>query len=135
MNSRKGIWSAFAIAVLAMAWLANVASATPPPQATGRVYADDQLWATFATNDIKGGPEQSLDKIFVFPGTDLIPVGEAGPGNPEYNSGRWDVHEVTFTGMAPTQFTSDEAIWYHASIGDLTISGTVKMFHCPLFKL
>ena len=52
--------------------------------------------ATFATNDIKGGPEQSLDKIFVFPGTDLISVGEAGPGNPEYNSGRWDVHEVTF---------------------------------------
>src|SRR2546427_7337358 len=135
MNVKRRVGRAFVIASLAVALLANVASASAPPRATGRVYADDRLWATFATNDIKGGPEQSLDKIFVFPGTDLIPVGEAGPGNPDYNSGRWDVREVTFTGMAPTQFTNDEAIWYHASIGDLTISGTVKMFHCPLFKL
>jgi len=135
MNVKRGTVSAFAIATLAVALLANVASATPPPQATGRVYADDQLWATFATNDIKGGPSQSLDKIFVFPGTELVPVGEAGPGENDYNGGRWDVRAVAFTGMSPTQFTNDEDIWYHASLGHLTISGTVKMFHCPLFKL
>src|SRR5438093_11320151 len=106
MHAKRGIVSAFAIATLAMALLANVASGTAPARAAGRVYADDRLWATFATNDIKGGPEQSLDKIFVFPGTELIPVGEAGPGNPGYNSGRWEVHSVSFTGMAPTQFTN-----------------------------
>ena len=102
----------------------------------GRVYANGVLWGTFGTpTTISGTPEQSLDKLFQFPGTDLIPVGEASPGDRDYNGGRWDVRLVTFTGMEPTQFTSDDEVWYHASLGDLTISDTMGGFVCPLFAL
>ena len=100
-----------------------------------RVYADDRLWASFAATDLNGGPPQSMDKIFVFPGTDLIPVADASPGSPGYHGGRWEVHAVAFTGMAPRQFTNDEQVWYFAGLGQLSIGGVVKYFECPLIRL
>jgi len=106
-----------------------------PPRAEGRVYANGQLWATFGLKDFKHAPDASVDLIFTFPGTDLIPVGEASPGDPDYNGGRWDVRAVTFTGMAPEQFTSDDEVWFHYGLGHLTISGNLKYFECPLLKL
>ena len=122
--------------VLAVAILEVAPASAAPPRASGRVYANGVLWATFGTpTTISGAPEQSLDRLFKFPGTDLIPVGEASPGDRDYNGGRWDVRLVTFTGMEPTQFTSDDEVWYHASLGDLTISDTMGGFVCPLFAL
>ena len=130
----RGLASAVAIAVLAWAALSNVASATPP-KASLRVYADDRLWASIGLGDFKGGPEQSFDKIYVFPGTDLVPLADAGPGNPDYSGGRWEVHAVTFTGASPTQFTNDEDLWAAASMGHVSVSGVVKYFECPLLPL
>ncbi len=124
----------FVVGVLALAFLANAATAAPD-RAQGRVYANDRLWATFGTADFKHAPANSVDVIFVFPGTTLIPVAEASPGDPDYNGGRWDVREVRFTGIAETQFTNDEDVWYHAALGHLEISGNVRYFQCPLFPL
>jgi len=136
MHGKTAVVAALAVALLGAMLLANVASANAPPRATGRIYANGELWATFGTPAaFTAGPEQSMDKLFKFPGTDLIPVAEASPGDRDYNGGRWDVRLVTFTGMEPTQFTSDDQIWYQASLGHLTISGTVDNFECPLFKL
>ena len=134
MHAKKGIVAASLVAVLAFAFLANVASAAPA-RAEIRAYANDRLWASFAGPDFKSAPGVSVDKIYVLVGEGLLPVAEASPGDPEYNGGRWEVHMVTFTGLSPTQFTNDEDLLYHASLGHLAIGGVVKYFECPLFAL
>lgn len=112
------------------------ATASPPPQAAGRIYADDQLWATFGTANLPPGPTNSFDKLYAFPGTSLIEVSDAGPGNPAYNGGRWEVHDVMFAaGATPVQYTNAQAILDAAAAGQLTISGPVMYFDCPLFSL
>jgi len=127
--------AALAAVSLAAVFFGSIGAAALPPRAEGRVYANDRLWATFGLKDFKVAPVESVDLIFTFPGTDLIPVGEASPGDPDYNGGRWDVRAVTFTGMAPEQFTSDDEVWFHYGLGHLTISGSLKYFECPLLKL
>lgn len=80
-------------------------------------------------------PEKSLDKIYAFPETSLLPVGEASPGDSDYNGGRWEAHAVTFTSMDPVQFTNDEDLLSHAAADHLSISDPVMYFECPLFRL
>lgn len=126
--------AALFLALLVGAFLANAASGAPP-RAGIRVYANDVVWASFDAADFKPGPDQSLDKIYVLVGEGLIPVGEASPGDSDYNGGRWEVHMVTFTGMDPMQFTNDEDLLYHASLGHLTIGDPVRFFECPLLPL
>ena len=135
MQTKRGIIvGAFGV-VMALAFLANAVAAAPA-RADIRVYANDAVWASFDAADLKGGPEVSLDKIFIFPDNPgLIPVAEASPGDRDYNGGRWEVHAVSFTGMAPEQFTNDEVLWFHYALGHLTISGTLRTFECPLIKL
>lgn len=58
---------------------------------TGRIYADNEVWATKDVADLplpNDNNEQSYDKLFPSLGTDLLAVAEAGPGNPDYNGGR-----------------------------------------------
>jgi len=134
MHAMRGIVVAFVVAILAGAFLANV-TAGAPPRATIRVYANDVVWASFDAADFKPAPAESLDRIFMLVGEGLIPVAEASPGDPEYNGGRWEVHMVRFVGMAPTQFTNDEDLWYHASLGHLEIGEPVRYFECPLLRV
>lgn len=134
MQTKRGIIvGAFGV-VMALAFLANAVAAAPP-RAGIRVYANDVVWASFDAADFKPGPVQSLDKIYVLVGEGFIPVGEASPGDPDYNGGRWEVHMVTFTGMDPTQFTNDEDLLAHAAMGHLSISSPVRYFECPLVPL
>jgi len=134
MRKTRGLLTALLVAVLASAFLAN-ASAAAPARAAIRVYANDVVWASFDAADFKPAPAQSLDKIYVLQGEGLMPVAEASPGDPEYNGGRWEVHMVSFTGMAPTQFTNDEDLLDHASLGHLTIGDPVRYFECPILPL
>lgn len=128
--------AAAVVAIMALGLLAGAASAAAPDRAAGRVYANGELWATFGTADFKNAPAQSVDMIFVFPGTDLVPVGEASPGDPDYSGGHWEVHAVTFAdGIVPHQFTSDEDLLAAAAAGELTVGGVVRYFQCPLFAL
>ena len=126
--------AAFVVVILAGAFVAN-AVAGAPPRAIIRVYANDVVWASFDAADFNPAPTVSLDRIFVLVGEGLLPVAEASPGDPDYNGGRWEVHMVRFVGMAPTQFTNDEDVWYHASLGHLEISDPVRYFECPLVRL
>ncbi|HEV8595814.1 MAG TPA: hypothetical protein VGR51_09820 [Thermoplasmata archaeon] len=127
--------TAFAVVALATVFFGSTATGATPPNAGLRVYANDRLWASFDATDLKPGPAKSMDLIFVFPGTSLMPVAEASPGDPDYNGGRWEVHAVTFTGIAPEQFTNDEQVWFHYGLGHLSISGVLRTFECPLIPL
>src|SRR4030065_35660 len=62
------------------------------------------LYATMVSTTVGDAPGQSFDALFTFPGTDLISVAEAAPGEAHYNGGRWIQLAVTFTGRAPGQF-------------------------------
>lgn len=137
MKATKALLAALVgIAVLGLVAPTFGASAATPPQAAGRIYADNQLWATFGTANLPPGPTGSFDQLYAFPGTNLIEVSDAGPGSPLYNGGRWEVHDVTFApGMMPVQYTNAQAILDAAAAGQLTISGPVKYFDCPLFHL
>ncbi len=136
MGLKKAFLSAFvAIAVLGLLALTFGAQAATPPQAAGRVYADDQLWATFGTATLPPGPSNSFDTLYHFPGTDLIPVSNAGPMNPLYNGGRWMVENVAFTRSELSQFTDGQQVLDAAARGSVTISGPVQYFQCPLFPL
>jgi len=135
MQAMRRLATGFAVVALATVFFASTAVSATPPDAGIRVYANDRLWASFDATDLKPGPAHSMDLIFVFPGTSLIPVGEASPGDRDYNGGRWEVHAVAFTGMAAEQFTNDETLWYHYGLGHLSISGVLRTFECPLIRL
>ena len=93
---------------VALLVLAGVALANPGKPTFGPViYADGEVWGTKAVTTLpapNGNNEQSFDKLFVIvngaPGQ--LPVGEAAPGNPAYNGGRWFTHTAMWTaeGMA-----------------------------------
>lgn len=133
MKAARVMGVGLAVAVMAVALLGSASALSP--RADGRIYANGELYATFGATTFDGGSPQSLDVLFQFPGTGLVPVGEAAPGEPGYNAGRWDIRHVSFTGMAPTQFTSDDEVWYHYGLGHLEISGNMGYLVCPLFKL
>jgi hypothetical protein len=91
---------------------------------------------------------QSYDKLYVItnsnnPGMQL-PVGEAAPGNADYNGGRWWTHTVSWTqdgfddhGTVPILKSLDD-IMTHESLGHLEIApgsppgGPPEYFSCPL---
>lgn len=134
MNARRVTVVAVGI-VMALAFVASAAAATAPGRAAGRIYGDDELWATFVTTGLGPGPERSFNLLYTFPGTSFISVTDSVPGDPDYRGGRWMVFAVTFDGIEPMQFTNDGDIVYHADLGHLDISGPVQYVSCPLFGL
>ena len=142
------------ILVVAVAALlfASLASAAPGmPDFTERVYADGVAWGTKVTGVIRNPNYNSLDKFYIItnsnnPGVQL-PVGEAAPGNPMYNGGRWWTHTVTWTqsgfdahGTVPILMSQDD-IDLHAGLGHLEIvegsppDGPPDFFRCPLLPV
>lgn len=114
-------------------------------------YVDGELYRTVATpNDLSntGAPDHSFDTIYEFAGVQTN-VATAGPGDPDYNGGRWQVHLVSFnTDMATTiavydtnaSGDLDSADEVHAALADagpagLTDNGIVKVFTCPVIPL
>ena len=141
--------------IVTAALLSAPAAAMPgKPSFAPNIYADGQAWGTKVTTllpEPMGMNYDSFDKLFVItnsnnPGTQL-PVGEAGPGNPNYNGGRWWTHTVEWTaegfeyhGTVPI-LMSYEDIMMHADLGHLTITeGTPgppppAFFSCPLLPV
>ena len=125
------------------------------PDLNPHIYADGLAWGTKVTAIFNNGPnarnEKSFDKFFVIinsnnPDTQL-PVGEAGPGNPMYNGGRWWTQTVMWTeaglealGTVPILMSYEEIMVY-AEMGYLTITpgsfegGPPAYFDCPLIPL
>jgi hypothetical protein len=138
--SRRRYLRASAVgAGLALGVLASGPAAAEPPEFAGRIYADEELWATKGVADLpfpNDNNAQSYDKLFPSPGTDgIIPVSEAGPGNPHYNGGRWAVYPLTWH-VEPVQLKSYEQVQQYAMDGKLSIAEEVAdAFECPLVRL
>jgi len=114
-------------------------------------YVDGELYRTVGTpTDLSntGAPDHSFDTIYQFFGAQTN-VATAGPGDQDYNGGRWQVHGVSFnTDMATTiavydtngSGDLDSADEVHAALADagpagLTDDGIVKSFTCPVIPL
>ena len=89
------------LAVPAALGLAGIAL-TGPAQAAGvsgpAFWIDGQLYRTVATpTDLSrtGAPASSYDAIYSFGGAQRN-VGEAKPGDTDFNGGRWQVHQLDF---------------------------------------
>jgi hypothetical protein len=138
--------------LLATAVLANPGK----PSFTAQVYADGQAWGTKGAAALpppNGHNDQSYDKLYVITNgvAGQLPVGEAGPGNPMYNGGRWWTHTVDFstTPHAPVLLTSygdgsdPSRLKFHIDRGHVTaIPGSPggpgappDYFECPLLPV
>ena len=121
--------------------IAVTAYADPgPPNFSAGVYADGEAWGTKRTADLpgpNGKNDHSFDKIFVITNgvEGQLPVGEAAPGNPMSNGGRWWVHTATWIDDLPhpkVELTSYEDVMFHAELGHLIIEDAETYFQCPL---
>jgi hypothetical protein len=87
------------------------------------------------------------DGLFVFDGlSGQLPIGEAKPGDRDYNGGRWQVYVVSFTdsgmeahdpdgdGTVNFQLDSWEMVMHHIDLGHLEMAGMGPSFVCPVIK-
>jgi hypothetical protein len=116
------------------------------PDFSAGVFADGEAWGTKGTTSLpgpNGKNNQSFDKIFVITnGADgQLPVGEAAPGNPMYNGGRWSVRLVEWTeeGLAAHDplpvLKSYEEVMVHYGLGHLAMQDAETYFQCPLLPV
>ena len=98
----------------------------------GAIYANDVLFETIGT------PTELSDRgqfnTLYNLGGDLASVSDAGPGDPGYRGGRWEVRQVTFVTIEPTQFTNEQQILDAQAAGQIEISDVVQRFECPLIR-
>ena len=125
---RRVMAATSAVALLASIGASGVLAGGPPKLG---FYVDDVRYRTVGTpTDFfgTGAPLSTYDRIYNL-GTG-INVGEAKPGDRDFNGGRWLVYTVTWN-VAPVQYTNVEDIWAAADRGDLTINpDPVKAFFC-----
>lgn len=120
----------FAAAALSISAIPAVAAGLGPPG--GAIYAHDVAYRTIGTpTDLPDSGE--FNPIYVL-GGDLGSVTNAAPGDQNFHGGRWEVREVTFVNIAPTQFTNAEDLLAAASRGDISIGPVVRRFECPLIR-
>lgn len=113
------------------------------PNFSAGVFADGEAWGTKATTTLpapNGKNDQSFDPIFVFTNgaNGQLPVGEAAPGNPNYNGGRWSVHLATWIDDLPHEkmvLTSYDEVMFHYNLGHITIVDAETYFQCPLLPV
>lgn len=131
--------------VLALSLIAVVpafADAGKPDFSAG-VYADGEAWGTKATTSLPApndNNEQSYDKIFVFinGAEGQLPVGEAAPGNTNYNGGRWSVRLASWIDDLPHEkmvLTSSDDVMFHYNLGHIVIEDAEIYFQCPLLPV
>jgi len=119
-----------AVAALALPAVPALAQGLGPPG--GTIYAHDVAYRTVGTPaDLPN--HGSFNPIWVL-GNGLGSVTNAAPGDANYHGGRWEVHEVTFVDIAPTQFTNAEDLIAAANSGDISIGPVVRRFECPLIR-
>lgn len=127
----------FVIALLIVSVVPAFASA---PNFGEAIYADGVAWGTKGTADLPAPTEnnrQSYDGLFKFVGDQAdgqLPVAEAAPGNPDYNSGRWIEYNVTWN-TTPELVTSYAQLHALEQAGAVTIEETGNYFQCPLLPV
>ena len=109
------------------------------------VYADGVAWGTKGTAFLPAPTDnnlQSYDALYVIVGgvADQLPVSEAGPGNPDYNGGRWLTYTATWkAGSTPVLLTSYADLTTHADDLEIAVGppegGPPAYFQCPLLPV
>lgn len=142
---KTSIFIALMVLLLTLAFASPVAALKGKPDFAPHIYADGVAWGTKVTAIHKapnGHNDQSYDKLYVITNGvgGQLPVGEAAPGNPMYNGGRWWTHTVTWNvETTPVLLTSLDDINTYS--GDLTITegsfdgGPPPYFSCPLLPV
>ena len=116
-------------------------SGPPVPDA---IWVDDVLYGTIVTpNSLP--PHGPKDGIYAFTNLDgQRSVGEARPGDRDYNGGRWqvillaftesglDIHDANNDGVADFELTNWEQVQNHIGLGHLEVTGQGPSFSCPL---
>ena len=149
----------FAILALVAAMVTVMAApafANPgKPSFAPELYADGETWGTKGTTGLPAPNAhnlQSFDKLFVITnGADgQLPVGEAAPGNPNYNGGRWITQTVVWTDLGIDQhdggvplLTSYAEVMEHEALDHLRITpgspggplAPPDYFQCPLLPV
>lgn len=112
------------------------------------LYADGDVWGTKLLSPLpppNGSNDQSFDALYIVTnGADgQLGVGEAAPGNPDYNGGRWETVAVTWLAAGMTFYsgnlpvlTSSDQIFAELDQGHLELgghpAGPPPYFLCPL---
>lgn len=105
------------------------------------IYADGQAWGTKGLGSLpapNGQNNQSFDMLFAFTNgvSGQLPVSEAGPGNPNYNGGRWSLQNATWVeGAEPVLITSYEQLAMYANAGLIEVASANTYFLCPLLPV
>ncbi len=115
-------------AVLGLGIASAVRAGLGPPNF--QTYANDELFSGILTpTDLPN--HGKFDTIYLL-GPGLITVADSGPGDTDYNGGRWEVRPITWLTITPTQFTNDEQVDAAAAAGQIRIGEVVRRFECPL---
>ena len=146
------------ILVLAVSLMVAAPALAGPGQPTFEpaLYAGGRAWGTKATTQLpppNGHNNQSYDGLFAIINSNnpepQLPVGEAAPGNPAYNGGRWITYTVEWTqagfdhhGTVPLLMSYAD-VMFHEGLGHLTITqgspdpvnGPPDYFQCPLLPV
>ncbi|HSM58861.1 MAG TPA: hypothetical protein VK879_22090 [Candidatus Sulfomarinibacteraceae bacterium] len=142
--SRRTLVAMMALAAILVAALPTLAAG---PNFGEAIYADGQTWGTKGLGDLpppNGRNNSSFDMLFVFDNAPAaqLPVSEAGPGNPAYNGGRWNVQSTSWTeagfaahGSDLPIITSYDELMVHVNLGHITYHEAGDYFLCPLLPV
>ena len=112
---------------------AAVHSGAPPGKPIDLVWHNDQLWNSVVIGTLHGNPNPAtLDVFYVF--SDQNPVAGAGPGDRDYNGGRWLPTMVSCTSDPCGPFTDGDDVEAALENGTLQVDGTGTPFLCPLIN-
>jgi hypothetical protein len=120
-------------ALLATLAFATIVSANPgKPDFSGGIYADGQLFGTKGAATIPAPNSHNVQSFDVLVRFDNQPaVSEAGPGNPDFNGGRWILKTATWN-TDPYLLTSYADVLAAEQAGDITIVNDHSYLECPL---
>ena len=124
--------------------------AAPSIRVSGALWANDELFDTVLTDtSFHLPPVHSTDVLYNFMISGLggqRSVSDSGPGDRDFNGGRWSVKVVVFTeagieahdpdgdGIVNFELTNADDVIAHQTLGHLDIMDTSIYFECPLLK-
>jgi hypothetical protein len=136
--------------VVALALAIAVPVYAQKPDFGPHIYVDGEAWGTKAVAALPApdGAAHSFDDLYVFldqngdpiPLSEQLLVGDAAPGDRDYNGGRWRVFTVRWN-VVPYELTSDMQIHTAYVAGDIDVEqgsfegGPPDYFECPLLPV
>jgi hypothetical protein len=136
---RKFAWITLFLALALSAYTVPVSA--DGPNFGMAIYADGAAWGTKGLGSLpapNAHNTQSFDMLFAFTNgaAGQLPVSEAGPGNPNYNGGRWSLQMVTWAaGVEPVLITSYAQLMMYSNAGAVSIASADTYFLCPLLPV